>query len=77
VEPNRANTTARCVERVLKRWREQRCGIGCRPGCRRQWRVSGTPGGERRQGHGHMHYEGDLGAIASKGDDCPGSKAGA
>jgi len=57
VEPNRANTTARCVERVLKRWREQRCGIGCRPGCRRRWRVSGTPGGERRQGHGHMHYE--------------------
>jgi len=23
-----------------------------------------------------MHYEGDLDAIASKGDGCPGSKAG-
>ena len=30
--PRGANTTARCVERVLKGWREQGRGIGCRPG---------------------------------------------
>ena len=30
--PRGANTTARCVKRVLKGWREQGHGIGCRPG---------------------------------------------
>jgi hypothetical protein len=35
-----------------KGWREHRCDIKCRPEDRRRWRVSGTPGDERRQSHG-------------------------
>ena len=68
-----ANTTARCVKRVLRGWRDHRCGIGCRPRDRRPRRVSGTPGDERRQGQGHKLYERDLGAAASRATAVSGS----
>ena len=51
--------------RVLKGWREQQLGIGCRLRARRPWRVSGTPNSGSWQGHRCMHCEEDLRAITS------------
>jgi len=63
-----ANTTARCVKRVLKGWREQGCGIRCRPGARKPWRVSGNAQRKvlaRPQG---VALRKNHGAITSGGD---------
>ena len=71
MEPKRANTTARCVERVLKGWREQGHGIGCRPGAllavaRFRERPAMNAGQAR-----DMHYEKDLGTAASRATALP------
>ena len=70
-EPKRANTAARCVERVLKGWRELGHGIACRPGAllsvaRFRERPAMNAGQAR-----DMHYEKDLGTAASRATALP------
>lgn len=73
-EPQGGNTTARCVKRVLKGWREQGHGIGCRPGALLAVvRFRERPAMNAGQAW-DMHYEKDLGTAASRGDGIAGSR---
>lgn len=64
------------MERVLKGWREQEAASGAAALIAGDGAFQGTPGDERRLGHGHMHYEEDLEADASKGEGNTGSGPG-
>jgi hypothetical protein len=59
------------VERVLKGWREQGHGIGCRPGALvavvRFMERSAKNAGQATD----MHYEKDLGTVASRATALP------